>query len=730
MWRSLTNPLLSSHNPESSQPKPHRTSNTRQISNPLALLLLLFCISHTILQINAHRADAGLLDSYSTGSKKKRCEPITIPLCQGIGYNMTSYPNSYGHERQEEAGLEVHQFYPLVEVGCYKHLKFFLCSMYTPLCQDNYDLAVMPCREVCIEARKNCAPLMQQYGFKWPATLACDQLPRKSEQETTGQICAAPPDIPENPKPDSTSNEIMAGKKSSSGRAKSKNKPQSSVVPPEMVGIDVVDEQCQCRCVLPFQVTTHRTGHIHNVSNCGYTCRAEAVETKMDANFLNTWISIWSGICLALSIFTVLTFLTDMGRFPYPERPIFFLSICQMMVSIGFLLRVIYGHESVGCDGTGLLWNFMTSVLPNHATNPATSVPSNSPSLCMFSFILIYFFGMAASTWWVVLTLSWVLAAVPHWSTEWIAKYSTYFHWFAWMLPALQTIVVYVFGAVDGDPVLGICYVGNTNVTNLRVFVLAPLVIYFTVGVLFLSVGFLNLWGIRSNLKKTHPGVDKTSKLTQLMSKIGVFSVLYTVPAVFVILVLFYEQYYRPIWEQARLCPCAPQIPQNNNTVFLLALIKSASMLVVGWTSGVWIVSAKTLQSWRRTFCCCFCCCVDDETANIRQGYYPANNGRYHQDDIIVHNHPGTLQYGNEHHSLNRPYHQLIGHGPVVSMNGSMHYATSNGKGGYGITVPAGDIIYTAKPRGNHTDTSMSSPMTYATNGTMRPQQAVLPENV
>lgn len=49
------------------------------------------------------------------GSKK--CEPITIPLCQGIGYNQTSYPNSYGHEKQEEAGLEVHQFYPLVEVS-------------------------------------------------------------------------------------------------------------------------------------------------------------------------------------------------------------------------------------------------------------------------------------------------------------------------------------------------------------------------------------------------------------------------------------------------------------------------------------------------------------------------------------------------------------------------------------------------------------------------------------
>ncbi|VDN05805.1 unnamed protein product [Thelazia callipaeda] len=126
----------------------------------------------------------------------QRCEIITIPLCKGIGYNMTRYPNSYGHEKQEEAGLEVHQFYPLVEVGCYKHLKFFLCAMYTPICQDNYEKMVMPCMEVCLEAKKRCSPLMQQYGFKWPNTLSCDQLPRMSEQQTSGNICAAPPDTP------------------------------------------------------------------------------------------------------------------------------------------------------------------------------------------------------------------------------------------------------------------------------------------------------------------------------------------------------------------------------------------------------------------------------------------------------------------------------------------------------------------------------------------------------
>ena len=51
-------------------------------------------------------------DQYPHG----RCEPITIPLCKDIMYNQTIMPNLLNHQKQDDAGLEVHQFYPLVKV--------------------------------------------------------------------------------------------------------------------------------------------------------------------------------------------------------------------------------------------------------------------------------------------------------------------------------------------------------------------------------------------------------------------------------------------------------------------------------------------------------------------------------------------------------------------------------------------------------------------------------------
>jgi len=57
-------------------------------------------------------SSSGHNDMYPHG----RCEPITIPLCKDIMYNMTIMPNLLNHQKQDDAGLEVHQFYPLVKV--------------------------------------------------------------------------------------------------------------------------------------------------------------------------------------------------------------------------------------------------------------------------------------------------------------------------------------------------------------------------------------------------------------------------------------------------------------------------------------------------------------------------------------------------------------------------------------------------------------------------------------
>ncbi|CAI2353630.1 unnamed protein product [Caenorhabditis sp. 36 PRJEB53466] len=486
---------------------------------------------------------------------------------------MTSYPNSYGHEKQEEAGLEVHQFFPLVEYGCFEHLKFFLCTMYTPICQDNYDKPILPCMELCLEAQTKCSPIMNKYGFRWPETLSCDALPKMSDQMTTGNICAAPPDTP---------------KKHKSGHHHQKQ--QQSELRPQ-VGISKIDNEvlvpnseCQCTCNQPFQFVTSEKAKVGNVSNCAYSCHAPAL-TENKA-LVSNWLAFWSITCAVLAAFTFLTFLIETDRFQYPERPIFMLAFCQLMVAVGFMIRYFVGHEEIACDSMRI-----------------KGADDNSGSLCFVVFLLTYFFGMAAFVWWVILSLTWVLAAASKWSPEAIASFSFHFHVVGWCLPAAQTVLVIIFNAIDGDPITGICYVGNTDIHFQRVFVLAPLLVYFLVGVFFLIIGFFNLWSIRNEVQKQHPSLESAHKITQLMSKIGIFSLLYTIPSLLIISVLFYEQNHRPLWEQSQLCSCSPKQPLGDSSL-VIALLKTCCMCILGWTSGFWVCSTKTLSSWKNAICC------------------------------------------------------------------------------------------------------------------------------
>lgn len=136
------------------------------------LVAALFCL----LFLQDDVADCSRVSVRDGLPRRGRCEAITIPLCKNIQYNETIMPNLLKHENQEDAGLEVHQFFPLVEVQCSPDLRIFLCSVYAPMCT-SMDRAIPPCRSLCQSARSGCERLMNQYGFQWPESLDCSKFP-------------------------------------------------------------------------------------------------------------------------------------------------------------------------------------------------------------------------------------------------------------------------------------------------------------------------------------------------------------------------------------------------------------------------------------------------------------------------------------------------------------------------------------------------------------------------
>ncbi|XP_059480288.1 frizzled-2-like [Neocloeon triangulifer] len=112
---------------------------------------------------------------WSSQDSTSRCEPITIPFCQDISYNMTVMPN-FRNQSQEDVGLELHFYHPLVKVNCSPDLRLFLCSLYAPICT-SLGSSMPPCRSLCLSAKNGCEGLMNRFGFQWPDVLNCERLP-------------------------------------------------------------------------------------------------------------------------------------------------------------------------------------------------------------------------------------------------------------------------------------------------------------------------------------------------------------------------------------------------------------------------------------------------------------------------------------------------------------------------------------------------------------------------
>lgn len=96
--------------------------------------------------------------------------------------------------------------------------------------------------------------------------------------------------------------------------------------------------------------------------------------------------------------------------------------------------------------------------------------------------MVLYFFTMAGSVWWVILTITWFLAAVPKWGSEAIEKKALLFHAVAWGLPGALTVALLALNKIEGDGISGVCFIGLHDIDALRWFVLAPLGLNVTVS--------------------------------------------------------------------------------------------------------------------------------------------------------------------------------------------------------------------------------------------------------
>ncbi|KAF7211770.1 frizzled-3b isoform X1 [Nothobranchius furzeri] len=505
------------------------------------IIHLFFCLVTPALSIHAESVESEF-----------SCEPIRLRMCQDLPYNTTFMPNLLNHYDQQTAALAMEPFHPMVNLVCSADLRMFLCALYAPVCTE-YGRLSMPCRSICQRAKGECHKLMEVFGVAWPDDMECSRFPDCN-------------------KPYPRAEDLLTSSEPTDQSSKTVQRdygfwcPRELKVDPDLGYTFMGKKDCSAPCPSMFF-------------------------SQQELAFTRYFIGVISIVCLSSTLFTFLTFLIDVTRFRYPERPIIFYAVCYVMVSLVFFLGFLL-EDRVACN----------AVSPSQF-RASTITQGSHNKVCTLFFMVLYFFTMAGSVWWVILTITWFLAAVPKWGSEAIEKKALLFHAVAWGLPGALTVTLMALNKIEGDGISGVCFIGLYDIDALRWFVLAPLCFNVAVGISLLLVGIVALNRVRMEIPLEK---ENQAKLVKFMIRMGVFSVLYLIPLLTVIGCYIYEHTYRKIWETTWMeencrsyhIPCPFKVERTSKPLMVLFLIKYVMMLVVGIPSVFWVGSKKTCFEW------------------------------------------------------------------------------------------------------------------------------------
>ena len=568
---------------------------------------VLFLIS---ILLSGSSVFAGQLD-VTTIPPPGTCQPITaVTMCINVDWVNASFPNLREHQNQQEANEEAKVFQPLVVHACSNAIVHFICSIYAPVCIINPDgssITLKPCRELCTYVRSTCEPFMLANGFEWPQQFECNNFPSNTSRKLE-DICVNPPNlttirIPVVPGVPTTAPPTTPNRTTTTP---STSTPSSSQPTTATNPINGTKPTVSC----PSALDLNKEGHVlanssyifANIPNCAVLCEGIYFSHAESNVAAPVFIFICALICIGFTVFTVGTFLIDRQRYHYPERPVIFLALCYLILSLAYVVGAIVKLEnpssSYACSDTADDASFIFQRLPD-------ATPTYHSASCVILFIFIYYFQMVGAIWWVVLTLTWFMASTLKWGEEAVERPWLLYHIFAWCLPAIQVIFVLALQLVDGDQLSGICFTGNHHYVGLGVFVLLPLSVFLIMGTVFLVIGFSSLVHIHLQVSKDP---SKSRRLQRLIIRILVYSLLYIIPNVIYLCLCIYELAERGQWESSCSSSSDKSVECSSSPQFAALLMKYLMLFIVGIFSTFWVISWKTFLAWQKFFTSIFCC--------------------------------------------------------------------------------------------------------------------------
>ena len=192
---------------------------------------------------------------------------------------------------------------PLLQYNCSQYLHLFVCSVFLPLCSVDTPTPVPVCRDLCEAVQSDCLPILRRLPFQWPQHLDCSKFPE-------------PPTLC-----------IQLPQQVSSSATLDDNNISTTIEP---------------KCPERFTKSN---------SECVPLCGTDSFYRQSDKEFVQKWNAFWSWLAFASTMFTILTFFLDPGRLQYPEKPIVYIALSRLCITIPPIVKHFIGNFIISITG-------------------------------------------------------------------------------------------------------------------------------------------------------------------------------------------------------------------------------------------------------------------------------------------------------------------------------------------------------------------------------------------
>lgn len=408
-------------------------------------------------------------------------------------------------------------------------------------------------------------------------------------------------------------------------------------------------------------------------TQCIPLCNSDILFKQIDKNFAELWILILSSLCFVSTFITIIIYIFKSKNFQYPERVLVIISFCYNIYSIGYLLRYFLGFKKANCENynygnsninganiddilnsllssnthsnehinikstytnadlTNLInenLEYLRQQIQNSNLNISENYVLIKESLentwCTVIFILTYYFHASATIWWTILAYIWCLISNKKYNKKLIINLNGAFHFIAWSIPAIKTIIILIWKHIDGDELTGLCSIGNQDTYGLLIFNIIPTSIYLIAGILFIIFAFIGIYKYRNvaynqnlginNVKSIEIDYDNESlsaksvnvkinaieyikNVEKVLFKIGIYTIFSVVPIIYILLVNLYHFINYSYWYLSKLMPINNERVQQQRSIIMqnpiieIYLLKLFMSLIIGITSAIWFIN-------------------------------------------------------------------------------------------------------------------------------------------